>query len=94
MAPWRRNGSSTRWASPGRAVPGRRRTARFERLVYAALEEAFADSLQERRKEQRDEALCSFRPVHLFAHCVLPERGNSASSLWHYTIQPIILRRR
>ncbi len=41
----------------GCAVLVQERTARFERLVYAALEEAFADSLQERRKEQRDEAL-------------------------------------
>src|SRR5262245_17331975 len=30
---------------------------RFERLVYSALEQAFTDSLQQRKKEQRDAAL-------------------------------------
>src|SRR5881628_1375105 len=32
-------------------------SARFERLVYSALEEAFTDSLQERKREQREDAL-------------------------------------
>jgi EAL domain-containing protein (putative c-di-GMP-specific phosphodiesterase class I) len=32
-------------------------SVRFERLVYSALEEAFTDSLQQRKREQRDAAL-------------------------------------
>ena len=32
-------------------------SVRFERLVYSALEQAFTDSLQQRKKEQRDAAL-------------------------------------
>ncbi|PYT15680.1 MAG: hypothetical protein DMF51_06325, partial [Acidobacteria bacterium] len=32
-------------------------TVRFERLVYSALEQAFTDSLQQRKKEQREAAL-------------------------------------
>src|SRR5574341_294427 len=31
-------------------------TVRFERLVYSALEQAYADSLQQRKKEQNDVA--------------------------------------
>jgi EAL domain-containing protein (putative c-di-GMP-specific phosphodiesterase class I) len=41
----------------GCAVLTRTAGARFERLVYAALEEAFTDSLHQRRRQQRDEAL-------------------------------------
>src|SRR5207247_6849404 len=32
-------------------------SVRFERLVYSALEQAFTDSLQQRKKEQRDASL-------------------------------------
>jgi EAL domain-containing protein (putative c-di-GMP-specific phosphodiesterase class I) len=32
-------------------------SVRFERLVYSALEEAFTDSLQQRKREQREDAL-------------------------------------
>jgi EAL domain-containing protein (putative c-di-GMP-specific phosphodiesterase class I) len=41
----------------GCAVLAQDRAARFERLVYAALEEAFTDSLQQRKQEQRRASL-------------------------------------
>src|SRR5437667_9470887 len=41
----------------GCAVLEQRSTVRFERKVYGALEEAFTDSLQERKREQRRSAL-------------------------------------
>jgi len=41
----------------GCTVLTRNPTVRFERLVYSALEEAFTDSLQQRRRQQRDESL-------------------------------------